>query len=152
MLLVGIDTSARRTLWTELTRVGLTVTQADCTDEVLRPCEEWCPSVLCVHHPAFAGFDALDLVRRIRIRDSILPIVLMPERRSEELLLQAVRMGAGDFLPWPLPLQEFVDRVSVLVGEGPHRPRASFQGMSGAGVREADPFIGGAPVVQAIRR
>ncbi len=152
LLLVSQAASDRRNLSTELARAGLTVSEADSIGGALRRCEEWRPSVLCVHHSALGAFDGLDLVRRVRARDSIIPIIFTSERRSEELLLQALRAGASDFLPWPPPLQEFLDRVSALVGEGPRQSGISFRNMVGVGVREADPFIGEAPVIRAVRR
>jgi len=152
LLLVSRDFADRRHLSSELARAGLAVTEADSSEQALRRQEECRPSVLCVHHSAFGAFDGLDLVRRIRARDPLVPIILTSERRGEELLLQALRAGASDFLPWPPPLEEFLDRVSALGGEGPRRSGASCRGMAGAGIREADPFIGEAPVIRAVRR
>jgi two-component system response regulator HydG/two-component system response regulator AtoC len=152
LLLVSQAASDRRNLSTDLARAGLAVMDSDSADDALRLFEVERPSLVCIHHPSSGAFDGLDLVRRIRARDSFVPILVTSERRSEELLLQALRAGVSDFLIWPFPLKEFLDWVLARVGKGLQRAGSSFRGMAGAGGREADPFIGEAPVIRAVRR
>lgn len=152
LILVSAAVSDRQTLSAELTRASLTVREAESAQDALSLYRAFRPSLLFLHHSLAGALDGIELTRRIRTLDLFVPIILAAEHRSEELLLRALRAGANDFLNWPPPLPELLERVSALIGQRAWCAGPAAGGEAGAGLREAEGFVGETPGIRSLRR
>jgi DNA-binding NtrC family response regulator len=152
LLLVSSAASERMDLAGELNKLGLTVREASSAEEILQLWQDWRPSAVCVHHPATGPFDGLEIIRCIRRIDSSIPVILASERSSEGLLLQALRAGASDFLPWPPSPGALLDWVSPAVKERALAPRPLAEGEASGGLRHGEGFVGEAAAICSVRR
>lgn len=84
---------------------GFQVFTAGDGDEGLRLLETACPAVLLldVFLPEYNG---LELFRKIRIRDSKLPVIFITGDTSSETAIEAMRAGAFDYLGKPLNIEQ----------------------------------------------
>jgi DNA-binding NtrC family response regulator len=61
---------------------------------------------------AMPGRDGLALLAEVRARDPELPVILLTARGSERVAVQAMKLGAWDYLPKPFALDELRAAVS----------------------------------------
>lgn len=69
------------------------------------------------------GGEGLELVSQIRLRDSLLPIVVMTAWSSVDLAVEAMRRGASDFVQKPWENHELVQKLSEQLSQGQERRR-----------------------------
>ena len=85
------------------------------------------------------GMSGLELIRRARRLHPGLRVVLMSAFGEPKDIVEAMRLGADDFLPKPFDLDAFLallDRLRALVGAPPPDP--------------AEPWIAHSPAMQAL--
>jgi len=85
------------------------------------------------------GMSGLELIRRARRLHPTLRVVLMSAFGEPKDIVEAMRLGADDFLPKPFDLDAFLallDRLRALVGAPPPDP--------------AEPWIAHSPAMQAL--
>lgn len=152
LILASGAVSDRQTLSDELIRAGLTVREAESAKDALSLYRAFRPSLLCLHQHLAGSVDGIELTRRIRSQDLIVPIILAAECRSEELLLRALRAGANDFLDWPPLLPELLDRVAALLGQRAWRAGPAAGVAAEGGLCSAEGFVGETPGVRALHR
>lgn len=138
LLLVEDKDSFRRLLSQALEgTVWKTLAVAD-PQEALRALEER-PFQVLVTDLRLPGMSGLELIRRARRLHPALRVVLMSAFGEPRDIVEAMRLGADDFLPKPFDLEAFLallDRLRALVGAPP--PDA------------AEPWIAHSPVMQAL--
>ncbi len=81
------------------------------------------------------GFSGLDLIRRAKRAQPGLRVVLMSAFGEPKDIVEAMRLGAEDFLPKPFDLDIFLalmDRLQALVGAPPPDPREPWIALSPA--------------------
>jgi DNA-binding NtrC family response regulator len=89
--------------------------------------------------PTLSGLEVLD---RIVAFDSAIDVILMTAHSTTESAVEAIRRGASDYLPKPIPISALRERISRLVEEARRRNRrnalesqiletATFEGMIG---------------------
>lgn len=59
------------------------------------------------------GMNGKELVKRIRLTSSIVPIHILSPEADSESIVEALRAGADDFLMKPFDMNEFITRVNV---------------------------------------
>ena len=77
---------------------------------------------------AMPGRDGLALLAEVRARDPELPVILLTARGSERVAVQAMKLGAWDYLPKPFALDELraaVSRAAEAIGVS--QPSVSIQ-------------------------
>ncbi|MFO0628542.1 MAG: sigma-54 dependent transcriptional regulator [Polyangiales bacterium] len=79
-----------------------TVTAADADEALARL--DGCDVVIT--DLAMPGRDGLALLAEVRARDPELPVILLTARGSERVAVQAMKLGAWDYLPKPFALDE----------------------------------------------
>jgi YesN/AraC family two-component response regulator len=86
-----------------------------CGAEVLRSLEEDAPSLLIldVMLPDISG---IEILCRVREQQPQLPVILMTAYGSEDLVIQALRIGIQDYFRKPFPLGQLRQRVLDLLG------------------------------------
>ncbi|MBX9690713.1 MAG: response regulator [Candidatus Obscuribacterales bacterium] len=64
------------------------------------------------------GLDGLEVLRRIRQRGQILPILILTARDSLESLVEGLDLGANDYMTKPFQLPELEARIRALLRQG----------------------------------
>ncbi len=93
--------------------------------------------------------DALTLLPRLREIDADVPIVVLTAHGSIDLAVQAIKVGAEQFLTKPVELAAL--RVVLARAIDNHRNRRSRAAVRSRAARdEVDPFLGTSPAVRAL--
>jgi DNA-binding NtrC family response regulator len=138
LLLVEDKDSFRRLLTQALEGSVWTVRAVADPQEALRALESQ-PFHVLVTDLRLPGMSGLELIRRARRLHPGLRVVLMSAFGEPKDIVEAMRLGADDFLPKPFDLEAFLallDRLRALVGAPPPDP--------------AEPWIAHSPAMQAL--
>ncbi|MDP1831489.1 MAG: response regulator [Geothrix sp.] len=138
LLLVEDKDSFRRLLIQALEGTVWTVRAVADPQEALRALESQSFHVL-VTDLRLPGMSGLELIRRARRLHPGLRVVLMSAFGEPKDIVEAMRLGADDFLPKPFDLDAFLallDRLRALVGAPPPDP--------------SEPWIAHSPAMQAL--
>lgn len=71
------------------------------------------------------GIDGLEVLRQIKLLDASLPVILMTAHSTVPIAVEAMRLGALDFLAKPIDLEVLCDRLGTLVSLATDRAAAS---------------------------
>lgn len=71
--------------------------------------------IVDINMPNISG---LDLVKSIRKRDPITPVLILSGNTQDSIILQAFELGVNDYMKKPLSLNEICARVKNLIGGG----------------------------------
>ena len=124
LLLVEDKDSFRRLLTQALEGSDWSVRAVADPQEALRALEA-APSQVLVTDLRLPGMSGLELIRRARRLHPTLRVVLMSAFGEPRDIVEAMRLGAEDFLPKPFDLEVFLallDRMRALVGAPPPDP------------------------------
>ena len=138
LLLVEDKDSFRRLLTQAMTGSVWTVTAVADPQEALRVLEAQ-PFQVLVTDLRLPGMSGLELIRRARRLHPGLRVVLMSAFGEPKDIVEAMRLGADDFLPKPFDLEAFLallDRMRALVGAPPPDP--------------TEPWVAHSPVMQVL--
>lgn len=138
LLLVEDKDSFRRLLTQALEGSVWTVRAVADPQEALRALESQ-PFHVLVTDLRLPGMSGLELIRRARRLHPGLRVVLMSAFGEPKDIVEAMRLGADDFLPKPFDLDAFLallDRLRALVGAPPPDP--------------AEPWVAHSPAMQAL--
>ena len=138
LLLVEDKDSFRRLLIQALEGSVWTVRAVADPQEALRALESQ-PFHVLVTDLRLPGMSGLELIRRARRLHPSLRVVLMSAFGEPKDIVEAMRLGADDFLPKPFDLDAFLallDRLRALVGAPPPDP--------------AEPWIAHSPAMQVL--
>jgi two-component system, NtrC family, response regulator AtoC len=98
---------------------------------------------------AIRPMDGIELVRRIRRRGAILPVVLLTAEATVDRAVEAMRAGATDFLPRSVDARTLLD---VLRRDGvTPAQRVDRAGNPRQGARAADFILGDHPLLDSVR-
>lgn len=134
LLLVEDKDSFRRLLVQALAGSPWQVQATGDPEEALRWLEDDAVEVL-VTDLRLPGFSGLELIRRARRTRPSMRVVLMSAFGEPKDIVEAMRMGADDFLPKPFDLDVFLalmDRLGALAGAPPPDPREPWVALSPA--------------------
>jgi DNA-binding NtrC family response regulator len=138
LLLVEDKDSFRRLLSQALEGSAWTVRAVADPQEALRALEDQ-PFHVLVTDLRLPGMSGLELIRRARRLRPELRVVLMSAFGEPRDIVEAMRLGADDFLPKPFDLEAFLgllDRLKALAGAPPPDP--------------AEPWIAYSPVMRPL--
>jgi DNA-binding NtrC family response regulator len=124
LLLVEDKDSFRRLLIQALEGSAWSVRAVADPQEALRALEA-APAQVLVTDLRLPGMSGLELIRRARQLHPTLRVVLMSAFGEPRDIVEAMRLGAEDFLPKPFDLEAFLallDRLRALVGAPPPDP------------------------------
>jgi DNA-binding NtrC family response regulator len=124
LLLVEDKDSFRRLLTQALVGSAWSVRAVADPQEALRALEA-APAHVLVTDLRLPGMSGLELIRRARRLQPNLRVVLMSAFGEPKDIVEAMRLGADDFLPKPFDLDDFLallDRLRALVGAPPPDP------------------------------
>jgi two-component system KDP operon response regulator KdpE len=123
VLIVDDETAIRRALRPPLLELGFQVIEASRGEEALQALRTtMCDAVLLdVNMPGIGGTETL---RRIRAMAPRLPILMLTVRDQEEEKVQALDLGADDYITKPFSTRELIARIRAAVRrvKAPVRP------------------------------
>jgi two-component system KDP operon response regulator KdpE len=123
VLIVDDETAIRRALRAPLLELGFQVVEASRGEEALQALRTaMCDAVLLdVNMPGIGGIETL---RRIRALAPRLPILMLTVRDQEEEKVQALDLGADDYVTKPFSTRELIARIRAAVRrvKAPVRP------------------------------
>ena len=121
ILVIDDEESLRHTLGRVLRQAGYEVTTAGEGHEALRLVnagyETASPYDVVYLDIRLPGMDGLQVLKEIRQRDAHLPVILLTAYGSLSTALEALRLGATDYLLKPLDPEVLVARTRVLLEE-----------------------------------
>jgi DNA-binding response OmpR family regulator len=116
ILVIDDEESLRHTLGRVLRQAGYEVTTAGEGREALRLVNTSTYDVLYLDI-RLPGMDGLQILKEIRQKDAHLPVILLTAYGSLKTALEALRLGATDYLLKPLDPEVLVARTRVLLEE-----------------------------------
>jgi two-component system KDP operon response regulator KdpE len=110
LLVVDDEPPIRRLLRTSLGAEGFEVIEADNAEKALTAIETRKPEIVILDL-GLPDEDGLDVIRRIRRSGSKLPIVVLSSRGDERGKVEALELGADDYVTKPFGIAELVARI-----------------------------------------
>lgn len=111
ILVVEDEEKLRRVIEIQLKGAGFEVLQAGTAEDAMRHCDR---ADLILTDLKLPGMDGLELLSRLRRQDSGVPVIVMTAFGTVENAVQAMKLGAADFLPKPFSL----DHLMAVVNKG----------------------------------
>ncbi len=110
LLLVDDDAAFRTVMATELSRSGYDVRTAGSGEEALSACADADPQVILLdlQMPDVSG---LDVLKRLREREAPGEVIMLTGHGSIDTAIEAIRIGAFDYVSKPCPLDELEIRI-----------------------------------------
>jgi len=121
VLAVDFRLTARKPLATQLRGCGLSVVECAGWEELRRRIEH--ADAVCLGELGPREISSLEALRRIRATGVRIPIVMWLGQRTTDMLLEALRAGATDFLTQADTLSDVVSAVAS-AARGPHGSQA----------------------------
>lgn len=113
VLLVEDDLATRRSVAANLSAHGYQIAEAGGVADALRSWEANRPDVILLDL-GLPDADGTDLIRRVR-RDSTTPILVLTARDAEPDKVEALEMGADDYVTKPFGLPELRARIGAVL-------------------------------------
>jgi two-component system, OmpR family, KDP operon response regulator KdpE len=139
VLVVDDEPAIRRFLRTSLDAQGFRVSESEDGDEALEAIRRNPPNIL-VLDLGLPRLDGFEVIRRLRADGSTLPIVVLSSRDDETGKVEALDLGADDYVTKPFGIDELLARLRAAV-----RHRLQQQG-------EKPLFCSGDLAVDLVRR
>ena len=139
LLVVDDEPAIRRLLRTSLGAEGYEVIEAENAEKAFAAIEARKPEVVILDL-GLPDLDGLDIIRRIRKSGSKLPVIVLSSRGDERGKVEALDLGADDYVTKPFGIAELVARIRTAL-------RHRFQAQGGEPL-----FKSGALQVDLVRR
>ncbi len=110
ILVVDDEPPIRRLLRTSLSAEGFDVLEADNAAKALEIIANETPEIVILDL-GLPDLDGLDVIRRVRANGSKLPIIVLSSRGDERGKVQALDLGADDYVTKPFGIAELVARI-----------------------------------------
>jgi two-component system, OmpR family, KDP operon response regulator KdpE len=110
ILVVDDEPPIRRLLRTSLTAEGFEVLEAETAEKALALIASQKPEI-AILDLGLPDLDGLDVIRRARASGSKMPIVVLSSRGDEKGKVQALELGADDYVTKPFGIAELVARI-----------------------------------------
>jgi len=144
ILLVDDDGAFRHVMANELRRLGHQVWTASSGEEALEKVEQLEPAVILLDL-RLPGMDGLETLKAIRARNATAEIVMLTGHGSIDTAIEAIRIGAFDYVVKPCPLDELQVRIQRAVERRSLTQRASLLERGLTPPDLADSFVGDSP-------
>jgi DNA-binding NtrC family response regulator len=125
VLLVDDDAPFRQVLGGELSRLGFDVTAADSGEEALRRLTQLEPQVVLLDL-RLPGMGGLEVLKAIREKSPATDVIMLTGHGSFDSAIEAVRIGAFDFVSKPCPLDDLEVRIRRALERQALRSRANL--------------------------
>jgi two-component system KDP operon response regulator KdpE len=132
LLVVDDEPPIRRLLRTSLGAEGFEVFEADSAEKAFATIDAKKPEIVILDL-GLPDLDGLDVIRRIRQSGSKLPIVVLSSRGDERGKVEALELGADDYVTKPFGIAELVARIRTAL-------RHRFQAQGGEPLFRSPPL------------
>ena len=120
ILLVEDFSPMRRALSDAIEAVGISVQTAGANNEALDTLVDWSPNLVLLDLSVEEGAKGLSICRKIRELTTV-PVMVMAAPGDEALVIQALEMGAVDYLTRPLDLDVLFSKVRLVLAKSAER-------------------------------
>ena len=117
VLVVDDEPAIRRFLWTSLSARGYQVLEAEDGEPALDAMRR-SPADLLILDLGLPGLDGFEVIRRLREKGSTVPIIVLSSRTDEKGKVEALDLGADDYLSKPFGVDELHARVRAALRHG----------------------------------
>ena len=125
LLLVDDDLTFRRVMSGELERLGLEITGAGSGEEAIQAAAKLEPEVVLLDLQ-LPDMDGLQVLQAIREKSPGSEVIMLTGHGSFDTAIQAIRMGAFDYVAKPCPLDELEVRIQRALERRALQQRASL--------------------------
>jgi DNA-binding NtrC family response regulator len=125
LLLVDDDTAFRTVMAAELSRSGYDVRTAASGEDALAVCAQVEPQVILLDLQ-LPGISGLDVLKSLRERHAPGEVVMLTGHGSIDSAIEAIRIGAFDYVSKPCPLDELEIRIQRALERQALKDRASL--------------------------
>ena len=150
VLIVDDEATLARNLAAYLERSGFDVRVAGSGEEGLQQFAEFRPDVVLLDHN-LPGLSGLDVLERLRQGDNQVPVVLMTGFGGIEVAVQALKLGAADYLTKPVSLGELKLLVERLLQHNRLERTVGYYRQRDAQASGLDKIIGHSPAMKTMR-
>ena len=117
MLVVDDEPAIRRFLRTSLTAQGHQVIEVEDGEPALEAMRR-SPADVVILDLGLPGLDGFEVIRRLREKGSTVPIIVLSSRTDEKGKVEALDLGADDYLSKPFGVDELHARVRAALRHG----------------------------------
>ncbi len=151
ILLVDDDAAFRRVMASELGRRGYDVAAASSGDEALAKIAQVEPEVVLLDL-RMPGMNGLEALKAIRNGNSSPEVILVTGHGTIDTAIEAIRIGAFDYVLKPCPLDELSIRIERALERRSLRHRANLLERALTPADPGDAFIGESPEFRRVLR
>ena len=151
LLLVDDDAAFRTVMAAELSRSGYDVRTASSGEEALDVCARADPQVILLDLQ-MPGISGLEVLKALRARQAPGEVVMLTGHGSIDTAIEAMRVGAFDYVSKPCPLDELVVRIQRALERQALQTRADLleRGLTPPDLSSA--FVGESPEFHGVVR
>ena len=151
ILLVDDDEAFRTVMGAELSRSGYDVRTAASGEEALAACAQAAPQVILLDLQ-MPGISGLDVLKTLREQQAPGEVVMLTGHGSIDTAIEAIRIGAFDYVSKPCPLDELEIRIQRALERQALKDRADLleRGLTPPDLGSA--FIGESPEFRGVLR
>lgn len=111
MIIEAQDGALRLALRRLVPRQGFEVIESSGMGELIRSLQNGIPDLIIIGSSQNGAADGLEAAREVRRHDQKIPIILVTSRSSEELAIEALRIGANDYLKMPVVWEDLAASI-----------------------------------------
>jgi len=147
VLIVDDEPNVRRVLGTLLEQSGYATRRAESGEQALALVRVQDPD-LVLTDLKMPGMDGLELLRRLKLSFPEIPVIVLTAHGTIETAVEAMKLGAYDFLTKPFDKPQVAERVAAALGQA-ERARRELRGPV-AGAHAG--FVGNNAEIERLRR
>jgi DNA-binding NtrC family response regulator len=150
VLVVDDELTLARNLAAYLERHGYEVRVAGSGEEGLQQAASYRPDIVLLDHN-LPGISGLEVLQRLRAADATTPVVMMTGFGGVELAVEAMKLGAADYLTKPVSLAELKMLIERLLEHHRLEQAVGYYLERDAEAGGLDKIVGGSPAIVALR-
>jgi DNA-binding NtrC family response regulator len=112
MIIEAQDGALRRALRRLVPRQGFEVIESSGMDELIRSLQNRNPDLIIIGSSRKGAVDGLEAAREVRRHDQKIPIIFITLHSSQELVVEALRIGANDYLKMPIVWEDLAASIT----------------------------------------
>jgi len=150
VLIVDDELTLARNLGAYLERHGFEVRLASSGEDGLRQAAQYRPDIVLLDHN-LPGISGLEVLQRLHAADAQTPVVMMTGFGGVELAVEAMKLGAADYLTKPVSLAELKLLVERLLEHQRLEQAVGYYRGREADASGLDKIVGASTAIEALR-
>ena len=102
MIIEAQNVALRQSLRRLVPRQGFEVIESSGMGDLIRSLDNGIPDFIIIGSSQKGAADGLEAAREVRRHDQKIPIILVTSHNSEDITIEALRIGASDYLKMPI--------------------------------------------------